>query len=121
MFEINFISEPGFQKETSDACWSFLDNQSENDIKGETIISSPKSFLMQQNSWKNYVYVLLILCLIALMSIINIRYLQINTDFMLTQVIDLIIKSDYVNNLQFEEAALLRDKIRLIEEAVSVG
>ena len=113
MFEINFISEPGFQKETSDACWSFLNNQSENDIKEETIISPPKSFFMKQNSWKNYVFVLLTLCLIALMSIINIRYLQINTELMLTQVIDLIIKSDYVNNLQFEEANFSRDKIKV--------
>ena len=54
MFELNFISEPGMQNETSDANWSFLNikNKLEKNKKSDPIQS--KASFNLQNNWINY-------------------------------------------------------------------
>ena len=105
MFEINFISDPGMQNETSDASWSFLNKQSESDMYEKSDSKQSRVFFIQHNSWKNYVFVLIILGFIGVISILNNNYTQMKPDLaVLNQVIDLIDESDYLKNIQLIEA-----------------
>ena len=113
MFDINFISEPGMQNETSDASWSFLSKKSEPEMNGESGSNHLQVPLFHQNSWKNYAFVLSILGFIAIVSILNSRYTQVKPDLVLTQVIDLIVESDYINNLQLAEAIFSTDQVKV--------
>ena len=113
MFDLNFISEPGMQNETSDASWSFLSKKSEPEMNGESGSNHSQVSLFHQNSWKNYVFVLLILGFIAIVSILNSRYTQVKPDLVLNQVIDLIVESDYVQKLQLEEAIFSTDQVKV--------
>ena len=54
MFDLNFISEPGIQNETSDANWSFLAKKSEPEMNVESGSKHSQGSLIHQNSWKNY-------------------------------------------------------------------
>ena len=113
MFDINFISEPGMQNETSDASWSFLSKKSEPEMNGESGSNHLQVSMIHHNSWKNYVFVLLILGFIAIVSILNSRYTQVKPDLVLNQVIDLIVESDYIKNLQLEEAFFSTDQVKV--------
>ena len=105
MFDINFISEPGKQKDTSDASWSFLAERNEPDMNLGSDSTQSKASFIQYNSWINYVFVLIILGFIAMISILNMRYRQVQPNAaVLNQVIDLIIDSDYIKTLQLTEA-----------------
>ena len=60
MFDINFIEEPGLQKEISDATWSYLHKKNELvENKQPKIKESSKSL-----TWKDYVFSLSILSFI---------------------------------------------------------
>ena len=111
MFDLNFISKPGMQNETSDASWSFLYEQSEKNVNGEADSKQPSTSFIQQNSWKNYAFVLIILGFIGMISIINSRYTQIKPDWVLNQVIDLIDESGYIKNIQLTEANFSTDQV----------
>ena len=113
MFDLNFISEPGMQNETSDASWSFLSKKSEPEMNGESGSNHLQVSMFHQKSWKNYVFVLLILGFIAIVSILNSRYTQVKPDLVLNQVIDLIVESDYVQKLQLEEAIFSTDQVKV--------
>ena len=71
MFDLNFISEPGMQNDTSDASWSFLSKKSEPEMNGESGSNHSQVPLFHQNSWKNYAFVLSILGFIAIVSILS--------------------------------------------------
>ena len=114
MFDLNFISKPGMQNETSDASWSFLDKQSEKKVNGESDSKQPNTSFIQQNSWKNYAFVLIILGFIGMISIINSRYTQIKPAWVLNQVIDLIVEGVDVKNIQLVEANFSMDKVKVI-------
>ena len=113
MFDLNFISEPGMQNETSDASWSFLSKQSETEMNGKSGLTHSQVSLIHQNSWKYYAFVLSILGFIAIVSILNSRYTQVKPDLVLNQVIDLIVESDYIKNLQLEEAFFSTDQVKV--------
>ena len=113
MFDLNFISEPGIQNETSDANWSFLSKKSEPEIKGESGSNHSQVSLLHRNSWKNYAFVLSILGFIAIVSILNSPYTQVKPDLVLNQVIDLIVESDYIKNLQLVEAIFSTDQVKV--------
>ena len=113
MFDLNFISEPGMQNETSDASWSFLSKKSDPEINEESGSNHSKDSLIHQHSWKNYVIVLSILGFIAIVSILNSRYTQVKPDLVLNQVIDLIVESDYIKNLQLVEAIFSTDQVKV--------
>jgi hypothetical protein len=113
MFDLNFISEPGVQNETSDASWSFLSKQIEPAMNGESGSKHSQLSLIHQNSWKNYAFVLLIFGFITIISIFNSRYTKVKPDLVLNQVIDLIVESDYINNLQLAEAIFSTDQVKV--------
>jgi len=102
------------QNETSDASWSFLDKQSEKKVNGESDSKQPNTSFIQQNSWKNYAFVLIILGFIGMISIINSRYTQIKPAWVLNQVIDLIVEGVDVKNIQLVEANFSMDKVKVI-------
>ena len=104
MFNLNFISDPGVQNETSDASWSFLRQQSEPATNKKSFPEQSKKSFIHQNSWKNYAFVLIILGFITVISIINIRNTQVKPDWVLNQIIDIIVDSVYIQNLQLAEA-----------------
>ena len=113
MFDLNFISEPGMQNETSDANWSFLSKKSEPEMNGESGSNHSQVSLINQNSWKNYAFALSIYGSIAIVLILNSRYTQVQPDLVLNQVIDLIVESDYIKNLQLEEATFSTDQVKV--------
>ena len=101
------------QNETSDASWSFLSKKSEPEMNGESGSNHLQVSMIHQNSWKNYVFVLLILGFIAIVSILNSRYTQVKPDLVLNQVIELIVESDYIKNLQLAEAFFSTDQVKV--------
>ena len=113
MFDLNFISEPGLQNKNSDASWSFLEEKSESDLNGKSESKQSQRSLFQQNSWKNYAFVLVIVGFIGWISILNIPHTQIKADWVLNQVIDLIIESVYIENLQLAGAKFDTDQVKV--------
>ena len=114
MFDLNFIADPGMQNEKSHARWSFLQKQNKPDIPGESDLQQLKSAAIKDNVWKNYVFILIIICLIVLFPILKSRYTQVQPDLIvLNQVIDLIDESGYRKTLQLEEANFSLDQIRV--------
>mgnify|MGYP000751171649 CR=1 FL=1 len=114
MFDLNFISDPGMQKNTSDESWSFLQKKNETDKSVESDSKQSKTTSIQKNSWKHYVFVLTILGLIAVISILNSRYTQGKPNLLvLNQVIDLIDECSYIKTLQLQEATFLMDQIKV--------
>ena len=113
MFDINFISEPGMQVEKSDASWSFLYRQSKTGIDGKSDVKKSKVFFIIKNSWKNYVFVLIMLFFIGIISILNIRHKNVKPDWVLNQVLDLIVETVYIKNLQLVEANFSIDQVKV--------
>ena len=114
MFDLNFISDPGMQNNTSDESWSFLQKKNETDKSVESDSKQLKTTSIQKNSWKHYVFVLTILGLIAVISILNSRYTQEKPNLLvLNQVIDLIDECSYIKTLQLKEANFSRDQIKV--------
>ena len=113
MFDINFIAEPGIQNGTSDASWSFLYKKSEQEMNEKFDSQQLKASFIHQNSWLNYFFVLIILGFIVVISIINISYTHFKPDLVLNQVIDLIVESSYLINLQLEEANFSKDQVKI--------
>ena len=114
MFDINFISEPGKQKDTSDASWSFLSERNKPAMYLESDSKQSKVSFIQYNSWINYVFVLIILGFIAMISILNMRYRQVQPNAaVLNQVIDLIIESDYKKTIQLTEAIFSMNQVKV--------
>ena len=113
MFDINFISEPGMQVETSDASWSFLHKKSQPVMDEKSDLKQSNIFFILQNRWKNYAFILIILCFLGVISIINVRQTQVKPDWVLNQVLDLIVESVYIKNLQLAEAIFSRDQDKI--------
>jgi len=114
MFDLNFISEPGIQNETSDASWSFLHKKSEPEVNGKSDSKQSKVSFVQQNNWGNYAFLLIILGFIAVISILNSRYTQVQPDLVvLNQVIGLIDECSYIKTLQLEEANFSTDQVKV--------
>jgi len=113
MFDLNFISEPGIQNEASDASWSFLNKQNKPDVEVQSDSKQSKASFIQQNSWKNYAFVLVILSFIAGIAFINTSYTEIKPDMVLNQVISLIVESGDIKNLQLTEANFSTKQVKI--------
>ena len=100
MFDLNFIAEPGIQTDNSDDCWSFLHKRK---------IIEEQSSQNGNSSWDRKIKVhgsYIALVLYALLIITGFTYYFINSnqtispDMVLNQVVDLIIESGYMQDLQ---------------------
>ena len=114
MFDINFIKEPGFQKEISDATWSYLHKKNELvKDKQPKIKESSKSFI-RIKAWKDYVFSLSILSFIVVIGILFTPYAQVKPNMVLSQVVDIILESGYKRNIQLLEANFSQNQVKVI-------
>ena len=113
MFDLNLISEPGIQKETSNANWSFLYKQSEPDMNEQSALNQLQAPSKHKNNWRQYAFVLLILGFIAVVSILKPPSTHVKPQWVLNQVIDLIVESVYMENLQLEEANFTTNQVKV--------
>jgi len=103
------------QNETSDANWSFLNKKFEPEQNLKFDFQKSKTSRNQQNIWKNYAVVLVILGFITLIAINNNHNTAVEPDLVvLNQVIDLIDESSYIKTLQLKEANFSMDKVNVI-------
>ena len=103
MFDLNFIAEPGIQTENSNACWSFLHKRKTNDEETvqKTTIAGTKT---TKSKLKYYVGAVCAVLLIAGFSFYFKPQQMVSSDMVLNQVVDLIIESGYMKDLQLVEA-----------------
>ena len=97
MFDLNFIAEPGVQIDNTDASWSFLHKRSQT----KTI----KSIKPDQNiiRWKLYGEIAVTITILFI-GIFQIRQTKVDPNMVLNQVIDLIVESGYISEIQLAEA-----------------
>ena len=103
MFDLNFITDPGIQTENSDDCWSFLHKRKINKnkhIQNDTGFENRKT----KSQSRYYVWILCVLLIIAGLNYYNISRKTVSPEMVLNQVVDLIIESVYMKDLQLEEA-----------------
>jgi len=103
MFDINFIAEPGIQAVDSDDCWSFLHKR--KIIEGQSDPNVKSSGNREIKSHGSY----FALVLYALLIIAGFTYYiksnnTVSSDMVLNHVVDLIIESGYMKDLQLQEA-----------------
>ena len=113
MFELNFIAEPGIQAESTEASWSFL--QKSTDFETE---STPKSSVEKSKisgaHWKDYGIIAFAVIIFAVISMfVNFQPKVVSQDMVLTQIIDLIIESGYMNDLRLMEAHFKPDFMKV--------
>ena len=104
MFNINFISDPGRQKELSDVSWSYLFDTHYSENNYNKSIQNSKVISIQKNNWRDYILIFTILCLIMLISVVKNSELYIKPEIVLNQVIDLIDECGYIEELHLSEA-----------------
>ena len=110
MFNPNFIAEPGIQKETSDASWSYLQK------KVEVVSEEPAKKTIEKNKnikakWAIYFWAISVIIIVASAGIYLNPEPKISPDMVLNQVVDLIIESGYYKDLQLSEAHFNSDYV----------
>jgi len=112
MFDLNFIAEPGIQAETTEASWSFLQEKTENKIE-----DVPKSQIMKSSNsgtnWKYYGIAAYAIIILVLIGIFGNYQPKMDSSMVLNQVIDLIIESGYMKDLQLMEAHFKPDFVKV--------
>ena len=113
MFELNFIAKPGIQAEYSEASWSFL--QKSTDSEPESI---PKSSVEKSKisgaHWKDYgIITFAVIIFVAISMFVHFQPKVMSQDVVLTQVIDLVIESGYMKELQLMEAHFKPDFMKV--------
>ena len=102
MFDLNFIAEPGIQGESSEVSWSFLQKRTEPEtesVSKASVVGSKKSGA----NWGYYKIAASAIIIIAVIGILINSQPNVSEDMVLNQVIDLIIESDYKNDLKLKE------------------
>ena len=112
MFDLNFIAEPGIQTESSEASWSFLHKRKEPEPE-----TAPESTSTKPNraklSWKYYAVGVIAIIILAGIGIFNQPKPTVSPDMVLNQVIDLIVESGYMKDLQLADAYFESDNGRV--------
>ena len=113
MFELNFIAKPGIQAESSEASWSFLKKSTNSETE-----STPKSSIEESKiygaHWKDYGIIAFAVIIFSVISLfVHFQPKVISQDMVLTQIIDLIIESGYMNELQLMEAHFRPDFVKV--------
>ena len=113
MFNINFIGKSGIQKEQSDASWSYI-HKRETTIPPQNNSNNSKYKLLNNYKWKYYILSLLIIIFIIFIELLNVRYTKINPDMVLNQVIDMIVESGYLKEIELDKAIFSLDRVEVI-------
>ena len=110
MFDLNFIAEPGIQAESSEASWSFLQRNTERETK-----SAPKSAVVgTKKSGANRGYYNIAASIIIIIAVIGLlvnSQPKVSEDMVLNQVIDFIVESEYMKDLQLAEVHFKPDLV----------
>ncbi len=112
MFNINIIAEPGLQKDFPEESLSFVREKSNiNESTSNAETKEPKKNI---NNLIYYVYAWSILVIMIFsMLAISLNTKAFSPNFVLNQVIDLIIESEYKNELNLAEAQFNYDNVRV--------
>ena len=98
MFDLNFIAEPGIQAESSEASWSFLQRSIEPETESIPISSVVRSKKSGVN-WEYYKIASAIIIIAVIGLLVNSQP-KVSEDMVLKQVIDFIVESDHMKDLQ---------------------
>ena len=110
MFDLNFISKPGIQVESSEASWSFL----QKSIAPKTESATKPSVVGLKKSganWKYYKIAASAIIIIAVIGLLVNSQPKVSEDMVLNQVIDFIVESDYMKDLQLAEVHFNTDLV----------
>ena len=117
MFEINFISDPGLQEKTSNDCWSFLHKRKQH-VEEKNIDHNNLWFSINNLKFNNIFYrwiPLFIIIFISFMFYFSVKPIQHSA--VLNQVIDLIIESGYMKDMQLEKAYFSSNSVKVTVKA----
>ena len=110
MFDLNFIAEPGIQAESSEASWSFLQRRTEPEIKSaqkSAVVGSKKS----GENWKYFNIASTAIIIIGVIGLLVNSQPKVSEDMVLKQVIDFIVESDHMKDLQLAEVHFNTDLV----------
>ena len=112
MFDLNFIAEPGIQTKNSDASWSFLHKRKITDDRDiqKTHIAMTKKTVSIGKYFGGVVCVILIF--VGFKIFLKSKPI-VGPDMVLNQVVDLIIESGYIKNLQLVEAHFMPGSVKV--------
>ena len=112
MFDLNFITEPGIQTENSDASWSFLHKRKTVDNAVIQQTSNIETNTARSNR-KYFVYAVCVLIIIVGFSVYIKPRPKVSPNMVLNQVVDLIIESGYMKDLQLVEAQFMPNSVKV--------
>ena len=112
MFDLNFIAEPGIQTESSEASWSFLHKRKEPEPETAPVSASPKP-QNTKSGWKYYTVGAIAIMTVAAIGVFMKPQPPVSPDMVLNQVIDLIVESGYMKDLQLADAYFESDNVRV--------
>jgi len=110
MFDLNFIAEPGIQAESSEASWSFLQRSTEPETKSalkSAVVGSKKSGA----NWKYFNIAATAIIIIGVIGLLVNSQPKVSEDIVLKQVIDFIVESDHMKDLQLAEVHFNTDLV----------
>ena len=118
MFDLNFIAKPGVQTESAVASWSFLQKRKEYETE-----EAPKYYVMGSKksgaNWENYGIAAFAIIIFAFIIMFINSPPKVSQSLVLNQVIDLIIESDYMNDLQLAEAHFKSDFAYIFNDCIT--
>jgi len=112
MFDLNFIAEPGIQTESSKASWSFLHKRKEPEPETAPVSASPKP-QNTKSGWKYYTVGAIAIMTVTAIGVFMKPQPPVSPDMVLNQVIDLIVESGYMKDLQLADAYFESDNVRV--------
>ena len=120
MFNLNFIAESGIQAESTEASWSFLQKRKEYETEG-----TPKSYdeesKKSRKKLKQYGIIAFSIITLVFISMFVNSQPKVSQSLVLNQVIDLIIESDYMKDMQLAEAHFKPDFVKVTITANELG
>ena len=120
MFDLNFIAEPGIQTKYTEASWSFLPKRTESETDSVLQSSLLESKKIGRN-WKDYgIAVFAVIILVFLSMFVNSQP-KVDQNMVLNQVIDLIIESGYIKDLQLTGAYFEPDIVKVTISTSELG
>ena len=110
MFDLNFIAEPGIQAESSEVSWSFLQTNTgpeTESVPKDSVVGSKKSGA----NWKYFNIAATAIIIIGVIGLLVNSQPKVSEDMVLNQVIDFIVESDHVKDLQLAEVHFKPDLV----------
>ena len=111
MFNINIIAEPGIQKDFPQESLSFIKEKKDID-RLSSVYNSSDSKKMKWPIYFVYAWSILVITIFLILGM-NFNANKFSPNFVLNQVIDLIIESEYMKELHLSEAQFSSDNVKV--------